>query len=115
MATFDGQTGSRSTANRNRATSECGINHLVGEEVEELGGDGLGCVLDEEMRCVFHGAAADLGRVGAPQLERIVVEAWQGPGTAPQREDRTADRPLPAVGVVELSVDRRAGAIVLAH
>ena len=49
--------------------------------------------------------AADLGGVGAPELERVVVESRKRSGATPQRQYRARDRSQTAVGVIELPVE----------
>src|SRR6185437_5182865 len=98
-----------------RPSAGASCSELSAEEREELLGDDLWYVFDEKMRGVGVGAAGDLRRVGAPEVQRLVVEAPECAVASPEGKDRAGDGSPSAVGVVELTVDRRAGPVVLAH
>src|SRR5262249_32497638 len=57
--------------------------------------------------------ARHVRRVVAPDRQDV-VEAAHRAALAPERHERTCD-PLPTIGFVVLEIDRRAGAVVLAH
>jgi hypothetical protein len=46
----------------------------VTEEAKELCRDLSGCVLDEEVRAGLDGPSGDVGRIDAPEGERVFIE-----------------------------------------
>ena len=78
------------------------------EEGRERVGDLVGAVFDEEVARV-QAATGHHACPGAPDLEDVAVEPWQGTARAPEGEQRALDPSGAEVGVVVVAVDAGTG------